>query len=72
MSVRFEMEKIEDSKQTCAALEKAHSRERKQYKSGYRYIKINDRTKIMVECDADGNPTERGQKVIDAIKRTLQ
>lgn len=71
MSVRFDMEHIEDCAGRSAALEKAHAHERKQYKSGYRYIKINDRTKIMVECDADGNPTERGQKVIDAIKGSL-
>lgn len=51
-----------------AALEKAHKMEAKDIKHGYRWMKINDRTKALIECDDDGNPTQRGQQHIQRLK----
>lgn len=50
------------------ALERARKIEAKKLKSGYRWFKVNARTKILVECDKDGNPTKRGQESIDSYK----
>jgi hypothetical protein len=45
-------------------LEKAHRYEARLEKKGYRWYTINSRTKILVECDKDGNPTQRGKQQI--------
>lgn len=45
-------------------LEKAHRYEKAMLKKGYRWYTINSRTKILVECDKDGNPTQRGKQQI--------
>ena len=50
------------------ALERARKIEAKKLKNGYRWFKVNARTKILVECDKDGNPTKRGQEIIDRYK----
>lgn len=71
MNVRFELEKAEVNEQSAKALRKAQNQEEACLKNGYRYFSVNGRTKIMVECDADGTPTERGQRVIDALKRQM-
>lgn len=52
-----------------AALAKAKRIEAKDIRRGYRWIKINDRTKALIECDKDGNPTKRGQEHIDRLKK---
>lgn len=49
-------------------LEKAKKRERRDGKNGYRWIKINERNKLFIPCDKDGNPTERGQRMISNFK----
>jgi hypothetical protein len=50
------------------ALERAKKMEAKEIKKGYRWYKIDNRTKILVECDKDGNPTERGLECIERYK----
>lgn len=50
------------------ALERAKKIENKEIKRGFRWFKINDRTKALVECDKDGNPTKQGQEIIDRYK----
>ena len=49
-------------------LERAKRIEEKEIKKGHRWFKVNARTKILVECDKDGNPTKRGQEIIDRYK----
>lgn len=45
-------------------LEKAHRYEKVMLKNGYRWYTINSCTKILVECDKDGNPTKMGKQQI--------
>ena len=45
-------------------LERAKRYEKDLLKKGHRWIRINSRTKVLVECDADGKPTERGKRQI--------
>ena len=47
-----------------AALAKAKKREAELVRNGFRWIVINKRLKVLVECDKDGKPTEFGQKQI--------
>lgn len=51
-----------------AALAKAHRMESRDLLHGYRWIKIDDRTKALIECDKNGKPTNRGQEHIDRLK----
>lgn len=53
------------------ALEKAHKRERKLIKNGYRWYELNGRTQILVECDENGHPTELGRRQIEKIRECL-
>lgn len=54
-------------------LEKAHQYEKKQKKKGYRWKVLDDRTKLFVECSANGEPTELGkvqiQRALEALNR---
>lgn len=50
------------------ALDKAHKYEKQMMREGYRWIKINHRLSLFVECDKDGNPTEFGRKQIERQK----
>ena len=45
-------------------LEKAHCYEKAMLKNGYRWYTIKSHTKILVECDNGGNPTQRGKQQI--------
>lgn len=54
-----------------ATLEKAKRIEQKNEKKGYRWIKINERNKIFVPCDKNGDPTEEGQRRIQLLKNAL-
>lgn len=53
------------------ALKHAKKYEKELLRSGYRWFRINARTKVLVECDADGNPTERGKRQIEKQKSLL-
>lgn len=46
------------------ALEKAKEIEKDKLEQGYRYIKVNNRLQVLVPCDENGNPTEKGMAII--------
>ena len=52
-------------------LEKAHRHEKEMLKNGYRWHTINSSTKILVECDKDGNPTQRGKQQIKRAREIV-
>lgn len=52
-------------------LEKAKLMEKEKLAKGYRYIKIDNRTKALIPCDKDGKPTKEGEEFIKAIKASL-
>ena len=61
-------EKAQVSEKDKKALETAKKLEKKDIKRGYRWFKINNITKILVECDKAGNPTKKGQEHIERVK----
>lgn len=52
-------------------LEKAREREQVMISKGYRYVQVNPRTRILVECDKRGKPTKKGQEYLDKLKEML-
>lgn len=53
------------------ALERAKKIEDSLEKHGYKWVKINERLKIFVPCDKNGNPTLEGQRRIAILKTTM-
>jgi len=53
-------------------LEKAHRLEAKLKNKGYKWVKVNDRTKVFVECDEHGKPTEKGNRQIRAAQKACE
>lgn len=53
------------------ALEKAKAAESKKLKSGYRYIEVKPNMSILVECDANGEPTAKGREHIEYYKNEI-
>lgn len=53
------------------ALERAKRIEARLEKHGYRWIKINERLKIFVPCDKQGEPTLDGQRRIVLLKANM-
>ena len=51
------------------ALERCKRREQKLIASGYRMVKVDSITELLVECDADGNPTRIGAEKINEWKK---
>lgn len=51
-----------------ALLEKAKKIERRKLRQGYRWIRINQRMRALIECDKNGNPTPSGQAHIERLK----
>ena len=49
-------------------LKKAKLQERKKEKDGFRWITIDGRTRLFVECDKNGRPTRKGQEMINRYK----
>ena len=49
------------------ALKVAKSQENAKKRNGFRWFKINDRTRVFVECDKDGNPTKQGREQINNV-----
>ncbi len=62
------IEDIENDAKCMRALAKCKRNEEKQLRDGYRWITVNHRTKVLVECDKKGKPTEKGQRQLDAVK----
>lgn len=71
MNPRFELERVEALEKSEKALVRAKRLEGQRMKAGYRYVQIDSRTKVMVECDTDGEPTAKGQRTIDSMRRAL-
>lgn len=65
MNITNEIQRIKATEKDFAALDKAKTLENKRLKKGYKYFDVNSRTKILIECDKDGNPTTHGKKVLD-------
>lgn len=53
------------------ALERAKKIEARLEKHGYKWVKINERLKIFVPCDKNGNPTLDGQRRIALLKANM-
>ena len=50
------------------ALQKAKDMERRDIQNGHRYVKINERMRVLVPFGQDGKPTEAGERIIRAAK----
>lgn len=55
--------------QAKVALEKARKLETRRLKKGYRYIRVSPHTTLLIECDKDGNPTEKGLEHLNMYKQ---
>lgn len=53
------------------ALECAKKIEDRLEKHGHKWVKINERLKIFVPCDNNGNPTLEGQRRIALLKANM-
>lgn len=62
MSIISQIEEASVIEKSIRALEKAKRIEKKNIAKGYRYIHVNSRTKVLVECNEKGEPTERGKR----------
>ena len=56
------------SEKDYRTLKKAKLQERKKEKDGFRWIAISGRTRLLVECDEHGQPTKKGQEMINRYK----
>lgn len=48
-------------------LEKVKKMEKEKIKEGWRWIKLNQRTRFLVPCDKKGEPTEDGRRMMSEI-----
>ena len=53
------------------ALDHAKKIEAMLEKHGYKWVKINERLEIFVQCDKNGNPTLEGQRRIELLKANM-
>ena len=54
-----------------AAAKKGAKMERERIKQGWRWVKVDQRSKILVPCDKKGNPTKDGLRRIERMKQNL-
>ena len=54
-----------------AAAKKGAKIERERIKQGWRWVKVGARSKILVPCDNQGNPTQDGLQRIEKMKQNL-
>jgi hypothetical protein len=54
------------------ALEAAKRIEQEKITNGYRWIKINEKNKILVPCNEDGSPTKEGLKIMSCFKKHVE
>ena len=57
-----------ETERGCIALSKAKAAEDEKFANGWKYVKVNGRTQVLVPCDNDGNPTKVGEKMINRVK----
>lgn len=62
MSNRITTKRVSESDRRVLA--KAKKQEEKFISKGWRWFSITPTLKILVECDAEGNPTEKGKRQI--------
>lgn len=71
MNIGFQIEDVNVRERADRTLEKARRQEAKQLSQGYRYVHVSARTRILVECDGDGRPTEKGRSVLEQFNAAL-
>ena len=71
MGIVEQIENAARHTKSLLALEGVKRTEQENKANGHRYIKINSRTKVLVECDKYGKPTKRGRCQLESIKRCL-
>ena len=69
MSITAQIENAENLSKGRKALEKVKQQEMENVANGHRYITINGRTKVLVECDKNGKPTKRGRFQLATFKK---
>ena len=52
-------------------LKKAKLQEEKKEKKGFRWITVDSRTKLFVECDKHGRPTKKGKEMINRYQSNM-
>ena len=67
----FDEDRIVLPRMAANALRKAKEREMEKLAKGYRYVEISPKTKILVECGKDGNPTLYGYSHIARYKEKM-
>lgn len=48
---------------------KAAKKEQELMKDGWRYVKLNDRVRCFVPCDAKGKPTKEGERMMREMSK---
>ena len=71
MSIIAQIEHAENIARGLKVLANVQQQEIEKKSRGYRYVTLNNRTKVLVECDSNGNPTKRGQRQINSLKGCL-
>jgi hypothetical protein len=71
MSITAQVEHAENIARGLKALAKVQQQEIEKKSCGYRYVTLSNRTRVLVECDSNGNPTKRGQRQINSLKGCL-
>lgn len=51
-------------------LQRAKKMEKEDARNGYRWVKVNERLRIFVPCDKEGNPTREGRRRIALLKKS--
>jgi hypothetical protein len=69
--MRFAHEKADMIDAAHKALKRCHKQEKQAMAQGYRNVRINKFTEILVPCDKNGNPTKVGQKKIETMRKYL-
>ena len=68
MKIGVQLDEIEALERAQKALVKAKRQDEKKIANGHRWFTVSRRTKILVECDSSGKPTERGKRQLECIK----
>ena len=57
------------SESSRKALDRERKREMDKIRHGYRWIRLSERTKVLVPCDKDGKPTKEGLRIIGEMRK---
>lgn len=71
MNIVEQLANAENIARGLRALVKVQQQEIEKKSCGYRYVTLSNRTRVLVECDSNGNPTKRGQRQINSLKGCL-